>query len=55
MSKTDKKSLLKDTEDYENITENVAKLSKEEMEMLGISHSCGCCSGGCCKNKSKKS
>lgn len=47
------KSLLKDTPDYEEMTENVVNLSLEEMKELGLAGSCGCSSGGCCKNKKR--
>ncbi|MDD7792977.1 hypothetical protein [Clostridium sp. 'White wine YQ'] len=53
MINIDRKSLLKDTPDYEEMTENVVNLSLEEMKELGLSASCGCSSGGCCKNKKR--
>lgn len=53
------KELLKDTPDYENYTENEAKLSIEELRELGYIKCGECCktnkgcSGGkgCCKQK----
>lgn len=61
MIKIEKKSFLKDTPDYEEYTENVANLTTEEMEELGIKagccktkgkNGCGCSSGkGCCNKK----
>lgn len=42
----DKKTLLKDSEEYEAYTENEAKLTDKEKRELGIK----VCSG-CCKNK----
>ncbi|WP_194189794.1 hypothetical protein [Clostridium chrysemydis] len=41
-----KDDFLKDAPDYEDYTDNVANLSKEEKESLGIK-SCNCS----CKNK----
>lgn len=60
MIKIEKPSLLKDSPDYEDVSKNVAKLSKEEMESLGMVVGCGGCSkdsghgcgkpgGSCCK------
>lgn len=48
MIKIDKESLLKNTPDYEDYTENEAVLTKEEMEEFGIESNQ---KGGCCKTK----
>ncbi|MBL4932393.1 hypothetical protein [Clostridium paridis] len=53
MINIERKSLLKDTPDYEEMTENVVNLTLEEMKELGLSASCGCSSGGCCKSKKR--
>ena len=53
MINIERNSLLKDTPEYEEMTENYVNLSLEEMKELGLSPSCGCSSGGCCKNKKR--
>lgn len=52
----DKKgSILKDTPDYEQYTENEAVLTLEEQKEFGLLKCGGCCSkksSGCCSEKS---
>lgn len=49
MLRIEKKTYLKDTVEYEEYSENVAKLTDKEKEELGI-RTCG----GCCKRKENK-
>lgn len=58
MTKFQNEDILKSTPDYEDYTENEAKLSVEEMRELGMLKCGGCCSskgnGSCgCKSKRK--
>lgn len=46
MLRIEKKTHLKDTVEYEEYSENVAKLTDKEKEELGI-RTCG----GCCKKR----
>jgi hypothetical protein len=49
MIKISKENLLKDTIDYEEYSENVCKLTVEELKEEGLLQC-----GGCCLNKEEK-
>ncbi|SHE51014.1 hypothetical protein [Clostridium fallax] len=54
-----RESYLKDAPEYEDYSENVAVLNKEELKELGFTFcgskgKCGSCSGGCCNKENDK-
>lgn len=50
MIKIEKETLLKNTPDYEDYTENVVKVEGEKKSGCG----CGKSGGGCCKTRKMK-